>query len=266
MPEEAALGEPAGYGADSFSDSVPAVRRLGAIVAALCILGLTGCGGQTNQLAAQQQRAQRALAKIMRNATPKERARLRRVQKQFGRILQQAEHPPRALPGYLVPASKARLHGLDLWNAIVDPMFSPLEHDLTTASLRSQLSAPQFNVYILFLIDDDYENGGLAAVYFNSSGTYATQAVAAMRAIDAPQHAAVMADANAILWPDGQIPISMVARRRYLHGVADPRFNPDNRRWDAADRSEGTLEHLVELYIRANRSAFFTRGTPVTSA
>ena len=51
-------------------------------------------------------------------------------------------------------------------------MINPLSRQTTTAALRATLNDPQYVVYVLFIIDTDIDDGGLAEVDYNSSGVF----------------------------------------------------------------------------------------------
>src|SRR6202012_2016460 len=172
-------------------------------------------------------------------------------------VVAQAAKPARALPGYKIPAADARLHGLDLWDAIVFPMVRPLTPLDGTPALRTQLNGPQYAVYVLFDVDDDVGDGGLWQYYYNEGGVFAEQAVALLRAVGAPRHAGVLARATGIAWPAGGIPSGEQARRAALQFIGESRYDAVNRQWEAAERQERPLETLVERYVRAHPSAFF---------
>jgi hypothetical protein len=174
--------------------------------------------------------------------------------KEFEAMLDKAEHPPKPLPGYKVRARDAAgLTGLDLWNAIVDPMIDPLDRYDGTAELHRRLNPEQYAVYVLFTIDTDVDDGGIAEVYFNSSGTYAEEGVKLLSRIGAGDHAAVLEQANRIIAPDGPVPRDRDARQRRLDGLDDARFDQVEDRWDALP----PLEDIVARYIRAHPHAFF---------
>src|ERR1700753_766361 len=92
-------------------------------------------------------------------------------------VVDRAAKPVRAQPGFKLPPSAARLHGLDLWDAIVLPMIAPLAPIDAQSELRSRLDAPQYAVYALFSVDDDVEDGGLWELYHDQSGVFAQEAV-----------------------------------------------------------------------------------------
>jgi Domain of unknown function (DUF4375) len=172
-------------------------------------------------------------------------------------VVQQAAQPVKALPGYKIPASDARLRGLDLWDAIVLPMVRPLTPLDGSPQLRAQLNAPQYAVYVLFSVDDDVEDGGLWQYYYNEGGVFAEQAVALLRTVGAPEHADVLARANRIAWPAGGIPSDEQARRAALQFVGESRYDAVNRQWQTAERQEQPLETIIERYVRAHPAAFF---------
>ena len=174
-------------------------------------------------------------------------------------VIDNAARPVPAGPGFRIPKSAARgLHGLDLWNAIVDPMIDPLTPLDGRPELREKLNGPQYAVYVLFAIDTDYEDGGLWEVYYNNSGVFAREAVRLLKSVGAPLHGAVLARANRVIWPSGAIPATEAARRRVLTMADEPRFHGVNAAWALADHREGAIETVIERYIRAHPEAFFS--------
>ena len=179
------------------------------------------------------------------------------------RVVIEATEPAQARPDYKIADSLARrLHGLDLWNAVVDPMISPLSALTRTKALRAKLNDPQYAVYVLFLIDTDIDDGGLAEVYYNLSGVFAQRAVALLKQVGARQHAAVLSAANRVIWPSGVVPASVDVRRRFVSPTNQSRFDEVTRRWDRAEQREGSIDGIIERYMRARPAAFFS--TPHT--
>lgn len=184
---------------------------------------------------------------------PTLKAALSRVQQVIG----QTARPAPAQPGFKVSPAALRTHGLDLWNAIVDPMIDPLGPLDGEPQQRTLLDGPQYAVYVLFSVDTDIDDGGLWEVYFNSSGVFAQRAVSLLREVGAPLHADVLARANHIIWSNGEIPASVEQRRRTVTLADTPRFDAVNSAWDAAERREGSLDSIIESYVRRHPSAFF---------
>lgn len=172
-------------------------------------------------------------------------------------VLQAAAQPIAARPGFKVSAGAEQLHGLDLWHAVVDPMIAPLTRVDGTAATRAALNPQQYVVFALFMVDADIENGGFWQLYFNSSGAFANEAVDLLSVVGAPRHGAVVARANRITWPSGDVPALRAARQRALPGINSHRYAAVDAAWTRADEAEGTLADLVDRYIRAHPSAFF---------
>jgi hypothetical protein len=173
-------------------------------------------------------------------------------------VVDQAAKPVRARPGFKLPASAARLHGLDLWDAIVLPMIAPLTPLDGQSELRTRLDAPQYAVYALFSVDDDVEDGGLWELYHDQSGVFAQEAVGLLRGVGAPRHADVLARANRIAWPAGGIPSSVAVRWLALSVVGESRYDGADRQWQAADHQERALGTIIDRYVRQHPSAFFS--------
>jgi hypothetical protein len=87
---------------------------------------------------------------------------------------------------------------------------------------------------------------------------FANQAVRLLKYVGAPQHAAVLAQANRVLWPDGVVPPSELARRRVDPMSAERRFNAVNAAWGRAENREGSIDTIIARFIRAHPGAFFS--------
>jgi Domain of unknown function (DUF4375) len=177
---------------------------------------------------------------------------------QVDSVIDQAPNPARARPGFKLPPSAARLHGVDLWDVIVLPMIKPLTPLDGRPELRTRLDAPQYAVYALFSVDDDVMDGGLWGLYHDETGVFAQEAVGLLRAVGAPRHADVLARANRIAWPASSVPSSVAARWLALSVVGESRYGGADRQWQAADRQEQALGTIIERYVRRHPSAFFS--------
>jgi hypothetical protein len=208
----------------------------------VAVLALTGCGSGTTDPGIQRD--------------PK----IRHALQQLDSVLKAAAAPVRAQPGFKVRPRALQLHGLDLWNAVVDPMLGQLDRGDDTSRARSALNRDQYVVYALFLIDAEIENGGFWQLYFNNSGEFANQAAGLLRAVGARLHAKVLARANRVTWPSGAVPASEAARREDLPDIASRSYDAVDAAWTHADSAEGTLDTTVERYIRAHPAAFFSTG------
>jgi Domain of unknown function (DUF4375) len=173
-------------------------------------------------------------------------------------VIDQAATPVRADPGFKLPPAAARLHGVDLWDAIVLPMIAPLTPLDGRSELRNRLDAPQYAVYALFSVADDVEDGGLWELYHDQSGVFAQEAVSLLRGVGAPRHADVLARANRIAWPAGSIPSSVAVRWLALSVVGESRYDGADRQWQSADRREQALGAIIDRYVRHHPSAFFS--------
>jgi hypothetical protein len=177
---------------------------------------------------------------------------------QVSRVITAATVTRKPGPDFKIRLATAHgLRGLDLWNAVVDPMIAPLEPLDGTSELHNRLNRAQYAVYVLFAVDADYADGGMFEVYYNSSGVFADQAVGLLREVAAPLHAEALAATNRGTWPRGQVPRSEAVRRRALGPQQHPRLHVSGSAWQAAEQREGPLESIIERFIRSRPNAFF---------
>jgi Domain of unknown function (DUF4375) len=175
----------------------------------------------------------------------------------LGEVLHEAAKPVPHRKDFKVPASRAAAKtGLDLVNVVTDPMIDPLGDLEDSRRLRERLNREQYVTWILFCLAVDIDDGGLAEMYYNSSGAFAAEAPALLRTARAPQHARIVEQANRLFAPDGRIPVDERARRAMSDGVDDSRFA-------ALDARLMQLEDLDDVnarYIAAHPGAFFSAG------
>jgi len=170
-----------------------------------------------------------------------------------------ASDPPtrRHRADFKVPASRAAgKTGLDLVNVVTDPMIGPLTDIDDSRTLRRRLNHRQYVTWVLFCLAVDLDDGGLAEMYYNSSGAFAAEAPALLREAGAPRHARIIEQANRLFAPGGRVPVDEDRRRAVSHGFDDARF-------DALDDRLMRLEELDEVnarYIAEHPSAFFSAG------
>lgn len=209
---------------------------MAALVASLTIAGCGADAGRDPSTPAPSKEVQRAAKEIAAIATRK---------------------PGPHDGSYRVPYASVvdQTDDLDLLNAVTDPMIDPLS-EATPAQARRRLNADQYRVWALFTIDVDVSDGGIAEIYFNSSGDYATGAVRQLASVGAPRHAGVLRAANRALWPDGRVPQGADRRRRAM--LDDPRLDAAERSWAAADQAEGDLDAVLARYIRTHLPSFVT--------
>ena len=211
--------------------------RLRAVSALLVAAVMAGCGSSSN---APNPAEQQALA-------------------QLKHVIVTATAPPAPQPGFKIPAARARgLHGLDLWNAVVNPMIKPLYQLNGSAALRDALSPDQYAVYVLFAIDAEYENGGMAQLYYNEGGVFANEGPALFAMVGAPLHGEALAAANRVFWPLGAVPSREETRRRVVSFSNEAPFSGADKLWRRAERREGPIDIIIERFIRRHPHAFFT--------
>jgi hypothetical protein len=173
------------------------------------------------------------------------------------KVLADAAKPVPHRKDFKVPASRAAgKSGLDLVNVVTDPMSDALSDIEDSGELRKRLNHAQYVAWILFCLAVDIDDGGLAEMYYNMSGAFATEAPALLREAGAPEHARIIEQANRVFAPDGRIPADEVARRAMSHGVDDARFAALEDRWSQLEE----LDDVNARYIAAHRSAFFSAG------
>jgi hypothetical protein len=173
-------------------------------------------------------------------------------------VISAATVAPKPGPEFKIRGSGVRhLHGLDLWDAVVDPMIKPLVPLEGKPELHRRLNEDQYAVFLLFGVDDDYSDGGMFEVYYNDSGEIAMEAVDLLREIGAPLHAQALAATNRQAWPSGQVPASEIVRRRELGPPEHPLIRVPDSYWMTAEAREGSLESIVGRFIRSHPNAFF---------
>jgi hypothetical protein len=82
-------------------------------------------------------------------------------------------------------------------------MIKPLVGLEGRPELHRRLNASQYAVFVLFGVDDDYSDGGMYEVYYNSTGAIAGEAVDLLREVGAPLHAQALALTNPTHLADG---------------------------------------------------------------
>jgi hypothetical protein len=158
---------------------------------------------------------------------------------------------------FKVPASRAAgKTGLDLVNVVTDPMIDLLADVEDTRKLQKRLDHQQYVAWILFCLDVDISDGGLAEIYYNASGAFATEAPALLREAGAPRHARIIEQANRLFAPGRRVPADEGTRRAMSGGVADARF----ARLDDRLMHLDALDDVIARYIAAHRGAFFYPG------
>ena len=198
------------------------------------------------------------LAGCAGSSSPRSSDKTSSARAQVSRVISNATVAPTPGPGFKIRAASARrLHGLDLWGAVVDPMIKPLVGLEGRPELHRRLNASQYAVFVLFGVDDDYSDGGMFEVYYNSTGAIAGEAVGLLREVGAPLHAQALSLTNQQTWPTGQVPSSRVARRRELGPPERPLIHVTDAHWMNAEAREGQLESIVERFIRSHRNDFF---------
>jgi hypothetical protein len=179
------------------------------------------------------------------------------AQQDFQKVLDDAAKPVPHRKDFKVPASRAAgKTGLDLVNVVTDPMIDALSEIEDSRQLQERLNHQQYVTWILFTLAVDIDDGGLAEMYYNGSGAFATEAPALLREAGAPEHARIIEQANHLFAPNGRVPTDEDARRAMSDGVDDDRFA-------ALDDQLMNLDELDDInarYIAAHRSAYFYAG------
>jgi Domain of unknown function (DUF4375) len=144
------------------------------------------------------------------------------------------------------------LTGFELWQhvigAIVEELPDPVEPEV-----RGRINDAQYAAVVLFWVDYEIGNGGLAQLYINSPGVWADEVPELLRQVGAPDHAAAVERANVIVAADGPIPRDTEARRLRMSEVDAARLAPHERAYYAGEE----LEDVVERFIRSHPSDFF---------
>lgn len=118
-----------------------------------------------------------------------------------------------------------------------------------------RLSDPQKNFYFNQNLEREVNNGGFNQFYFNSSGNFAHETVASLRAIGANKTAMIVENAND-QFPDGKVPKDRTTRQEILVQIE----NKANVIWEDLDQKffayEDDLNALNMEYVIKNRSEF----------
>jgi hypothetical protein len=223
------------------------------VVFCVVIAGLLagGCGGSPPGSGD----AAPASARPQGAATVAPAARTDQALQELNQAIRDAGKPVPHRKDFKVPASRAEgKTGLDLVNVVTDPMIDALSDVEDSRTLRERLNHQQYVAWVLFCLDVDISDGGLAEMYFNASGAFAAEAPGLLREAAAPQHAAIVEQANRLFAPDGRIPTEQGKRREMSHGVDDTRFAAlDDQLMHIDD-----LDEVIARYIAAHRGAFFS--------
>jgi hypothetical protein len=86
----------------------------------------------------------------------------------------------------------------ELEQAIVDYVVGKLEANADEDAVLKSLSEGNRALWLTWAVEAEVNNGGFSQYYFNSAGKQASEAAAAFDFFAAPEHAALMREANAV--------------------------------------------------------------------
>ena len=137
-------------------------------------------------------------------------------------------------------------------------MIRPLLPLVGHPELHHRLNPPQYAAFVLFEIDADYADGGMSEVlYYTNSKLLAAEAGELLREVGAPLHAEALANTNRSTWSGGQVPSDDAGRQRELGSPDQPQLHVSDAFWQNADQREGSLDSIMERFIRSHPDAFF---------
>jgi hypothetical protein len=135
-------------------------------------------------------------------------------------------------------------------------MIRPLLRLEGKPALQSRLNPQQYAAFVLFGIDADYSDGGMFEVYYYVPDLVAEQAPALLRAVGAPRHAKAFVITGQAVWPQPILP-GLNARQTELGSFDHPLRRVPDAAWQRAEDREGTLESIIDRFIRSHPNGFF---------
>lgn len=176
---------------------------------------------------------------------------------------QQSEEDPTMLdlprsdgPDVRLTRSKVRgLHGVDLVMRIHEEILSAPSSGNDKADF-CRLTCGQRIVLVVEALEGEVNNGGFDQYFFNSSGNFAPEAVAALREIGMGHFADILAEAMA-LFPNGALLRDQAQREAALEKVDESRLNALDERFFNAYRKEEEISVALERYVNAHAADFF---------
>jgi uncharacterized protein DUF4375 len=163
----------------------------------------------------------------------------------------------KAEPQQLQPPNLAALADSEVQYAILDYVHAKMDgrYDQQDAILAS-LPAGVRALYVISGVEDEVNNGGFNQYYWNSTGKFADQAVAAFEFFSARKHADLMREANRIHAAE-QAEIEKFKEKDTLQAFSDSykvsKLGPLDERFYKMDED---LSALVVAKIRAEPASF----------
>jgi hypothetical protein len=139
-------------------------------------------------------------------------------------------------------------------------MIKPLVGLEGRPALHRRLNASQYAVFVLFGIDNDYSDGGMFEVYYNSTGAIAVEAVGLLRENrgSAPRAGACAHQSTDLA--DGAGAVRPGCTQTGARPSGAPLIHVPDAYWMNAAAREGQLESIVERFIRSHRNDFSTES------
>ena len=110
---------------------------------------------------------------------------------------------------------------------------------------------------VLFIenLEREVNNGGFSQFFWNSSGDYAQETLAALKSIGANKTAEIVSKAFSV-WPNGNIPSDRVARQNTLETIEDKSVETWNICDDTFYEYEDDISSLLFIFVKANLNEF----------
>ena len=159
----------------------------------------------------------------------------------------------------------AGLEGSDLLQALQEPFYTEWKNRGSTeeagGALLSGVTPGQRRLLTTWWVDGEVGGGGVAAVFYNSTGSYLPEILESLDAIGARARAEILRRAAALLFPGGEVPRSTEARNELMDGLPeeDPELDERLEELDEAwYEQEDQLEDLL-LQLVHDRTEDFLR-------
>jgi hypothetical protein len=143
-------------------------------------------------------------------------------------------------------------------HAAVGLLFVTLE-GATDARLRDATPG-QRAIYALASVDGEIQNGGVAALFYNSTGALVPEAIRGARRIEASAYEEVLVEL-ASLFPGARVPLARPAREEVLERVPEETLERLDERWFGL-YERAPLDRKYAPYIARHPSEFFRSGSP----
>lgn len=119
----------------------------------------------------------------------------------------------------------------------------------------TKLTKPQQDLLFIENLEREVNNGGFNQFYWNSSGDYAMETVAALKAVGAHKAAEILIKANSA-WPNQSVPKDREERQELLENIEEQ----SNPVWAQCDsefyQNPDNITELLLDYVKRNKAEF----------